>query len=100
MCILTVEPCYDIFHYSYQQIITMFRQILKPIESRLTIELPPDLIGHEIEVLAFAVDIPSKSQAANNPQTDLLSFANTLHDSPNFNGDLVEWQQVQRDEWR
>lgn len=78
----------------------MFRQILKPVESQLTIELPPDLIGHEIEVLAFAVDIPSKPQAATNPQIDLLSFANTLRDSPNFNGDLVEWQKVQRNEWR
>lgn len=78
----------------------MLRQILRPTESRLVLELPAEFIGQEIEVLAFPVEDAPKPPADTAPSTDLLSFASRLRDSPNFNGDLVEWQRAQRDEWR
>jgi hypothetical protein len=77
----------------------MLRQILKPTDSRLVLELPPELVGHEIEILAFALDSPPTTNS-NIAESDILNFANMLKDSPNFNGDLVEWQREQRDEWR
>ncbi|CAG1021752.1 hypothetical protein MTYM_01230 [Methylococcales bacterium] len=77
----------------------MLRQILIPTESRLVLELPAEFIGQEIEVLAFPVEDSSKRPSDAIQQADLLSFANVLCDSPNFNGELVEWQRAQRDEW-
>jgi len=78
----------------------MLRQILKPTENRVVLELPTEYIGHQIEILAFPLDEAATHPSEPNQSFDLLSFAGTLRDSPNFNSDLVEWQRGQRDEWR
>ena len=31
----------------------MLRQIIRPLESTLTLQLPPDMIGKTVEIIAF-----------------------------------------------
>jgi len=76
----------------------MFKQVVKVADRRVVFELPADFIGHEVEMLAFRLDETYTEGAIPTKKEDLLAFAGMLRDSPNFNGDLVDWQKEQRDE--
>ena len=78
----------------------MIKQVVKVSERRVVFELPADYIGHEVEMLAFRIDETDTGGAIPTEKQDLLAFAGMLRDSPNFNGDLVDWQKEQRNEWR
>ncbi len=47
----------------------MFRTIITPKETSLTIELPEELIGKPIEVLAFEIDNEVKEKIRTKPST-------------------------------
>ena len=34
----------------------MFRQIVTPTNTQLTLQLPDEFVGHQVEVIAFTVD--------------------------------------------
>lgn len=76
----------------------MIKRIVKVSERRVVFELPADYIGHEVEMLAFRIDETEPAGAIPTMKQDLLVFAGMLRDSPNFNGDLVDWQREQRNE--
>lgn len=52
-----------------------------------------------LEVLDFVAALKTRRAQAQAGE-GLLSFAGSLRNTPNFTGDLVEWQRNQRDEWR
>ena len=58
----------------------MLRQILRPTDSRLVLELPAEFIGQAIEVLAFPVEDAPKPPADTAQSTDLLSVASLLRE--------------------
>lgn len=78
----------------------MIKQVVKVSERRVVFEMPDDYIGHEVEMLAFRIDETEAGGATPAGKQDLLAFAGILRESPNFNGDLVDWQREQRNEWR
>ena len=39
----------------------MYRQIIVPTQTALTLQLPEEFIGHEVEVIAFTTDESSNS---------------------------------------
>jgi hypothetical protein len=75
----------------------MLRQIVKPKERRIVLELPEEYVNQEVEVIAFRTAEPA---AARPKAGNLLNYAGVLADSPNFKEDLLAWQRAQRDEWR
>jgi len=70
---------------------TMLRQILRPTESRLVLELPAEFIGQEIEVLAFPVEDAPKPPADAAQSTDLLSFASRLREGLGQPAETPNW---------
>lgn len=78
----------------------MIKQIVKVSDRHVVFELPADYVGHEVEMLAFRIDETDAGGAVSTEKQDLMAFVGILRGSPNFNGDPVDWQREQRNEWR
>jgi len=78
----------------------MLRQVFKATEQHYNFDLPPEFIGHEVELLVFCLDEVNTKSAPLESKQAILDFAGVLKDSPNFNGDVVPLQREIRDEWR
>ena len=69
----------------------MLRQILRPTDSRLVLELPAEFIGQAIEVLAFPVEDAPKPPADTAQSTDLLSVASLLRERLGQPAETASW---------
>jgi len=69
----------------------MLRHVFKATEQRFTFDLPLDYVGHDVELLAFCIDEAKLNTIPRESNRSILDFAGTLKDSPNFNGDIVQW---------
>ena len=78
----------------------MLRHVFKATERRFTFDLPLEYLGHDVELLAFCLDEARTERKPLKKKQNILDFAGVLKDSPNFNGDVVQWQREIRDEWR
>jgi hypothetical protein len=77
----------------------MLRHVFKATEQHFVFDLPPEYIGHDVELLAFCLDEANSKITPLKKQHSILDFAGVLKDSPNFNGDIVQLQREIRDEW-
>ncbi len=74
----------------------MLRQIIRPLESTLTLQLPPDMIGKTVEIIAFELKEADKELLNSNTEksTRLARIQEitkkSLVDLSNFNFDRNE----------
>ena len=78
----------------------MLRHVFKATEQHYDFDLPPEFVGHEVELLVFRLDETARQSAQSASKQSILDFAGVLKDSPNFNGDPVQLQREMRDDWR
>jgi hypothetical protein len=47
----------------------MYRQIITPEQRKLTLQLPAEFVGHQVEVIAFTTDDIDKEQSVKGKRT-------------------------------
>ncbi len=74
----------------------MLRQIIRPLESTLTLQLPPDMIGKTVEIIAFELKEADKELLNSNTEKSTILARiqeitkKSLVDLSNFNFDRNE----------
>lgn len=73
----------------------MVRTIIKPSNNILSVPIPDNLVGRELEVIAFAIDEPQQPEKENKLKPS--EFAGKLSDE-GYDA-LQKYVQKSRDEW-